>query len=173
MTRIYEREDFKDLPKWFWNEYNRKNTLSVISTSYPIIPIRIVISDKSEQDEAYTFLYNQNEKEKVKGTFISEFTDGDFYVGMMVNTIEYYITDKIISSKIDTLSYEEMLSCNIWNFVTIFKIGYWDGISFIERSTPCATQELAQKEIDELNFNSKINKDNKYYEYLPVVIRTE
>ena len=57
MTRIYEREDFKDLPKWFWNEYNRKNTLSVISTSYPIIPIRIVISDKSEQDEAYTFLY--------------------------------------------------------------------------------------------------------------------
>lgn len=107
--RIYEREDFKHLSQWVWIGFNKKNTLSIMNSGYPIIPIRFIICDKSEVGEAHQVLHETNEKSKVKGTFWYEFTDGPFFVGMFVNTIEYYITDKIIPEKISTLSYEEML----------------------------------------------------------------
>jgi hypothetical protein len=57
--------------------------------------------------------------------------------------------------------------------LTIYKIGYYIDKKFIEASTPCLTEELAQKEVDELNFNTKLQGENKIFTLLPIVVRTE
>jgi hypothetical protein len=129
MMRIYERDDndFKDLAHWFWIGFNKKNTWSIVETGYPIFPIRVIICDKSEETEAHHFLHERNEKSKVKGTFWYEFTDGPFFVGMFVNTIEYYITDKIIPSMI------EMLVEKKYYFITYkCKITTWRKVSMTQ-----------------------------------------
>lgn len=90
---IYERKDFKKLGHWFWIGFNKKNNENIINTGYPLILIRVVIS-KLEED-SYKSFHDLNESSEIKGVFYSEFTDGPFHVGMFINTIEYYITDKL------------------------------------------------------------------------------
>ena len=43
--KIYEKQDFKDLPDYFWELWLEKLKEEIINTSYPLFLIRVGICD--------------------------------------------------------------------------------------------------------------------------------
>lgn len=88
--KIYEKENFKDLPKFFWDYWLDKVKNEIIKTSYPIFVIRVGIGKRNEESFIYEALWKIKE-EKNDATFYDHFHHENEYVGIAVNTIYDYI----------------------------------------------------------------------------------
>jgi len=107
--KIYERDNFNGLPEWFWETFNEKNKKSIISSGYPIIPIRVMICDKDEMNESWKKFHDINHNQgNISGIFVTDFDYLDHHVVINLNTIEYYITDKLLDWDLKT-PYEEWI----------------------------------------------------------------
>lgn len=51
--KIYDKNNFNELPDYVWNYWLEKLKKEIINTSYPLIMIRVGISDKKDEDELY------------------------------------------------------------------------------------------------------------------------
>jgi len=107
--KVYKREDFIHLPDWFWVGFDKKNKDMIIKSGYPIIPILIMICEMDEEIESSHEFWNLKNDDATTGVFNCEFYEGDYFVSINFNTIEYYITDKLKGWDFKS-SYEELIS---------------------------------------------------------------
>jgi len=84
--RIYEKQDFKDLPDYFWELWLGKLKEQIINTSYPLFLIRVGICDKEDEGELYQKLWNIKSEQK-DATFYYYWYKNGKYIGLQVNTI--------------------------------------------------------------------------------------
>ena len=56
--KIYDKNNFNELPDYVWNYWLEKLKKEIINTSYPLIMIRVGISDKKDEDELYKKMFD-------------------------------------------------------------------------------------------------------------------
>ena len=105
---VYKKEDFIHLPDWFWIGFDKKNKENIIKSGYPIIPILVMICKTDDEEEASHEFWNLKDDDETTGIFNCEFYDGDYFVSINYNTIEYYITG--LETWDFKSSYEELIS---------------------------------------------------------------
>lgn len=87
--RIYEKQDFKDLPDYFWELWLGRLKEEIIITSYPLFLIRVGICHKKDKAQLYQKLWGIKEDKK-DATFYYEWYKDDKYIGIQLNTIFDY-----------------------------------------------------------------------------------
>lgn len=87
--RIYEKQDFKDLPDYFWELWLARLKEEIIITSYPLFLIRVGICHKKDEAQLYQKLWGIKEDKK-DATFYYEWYKDDKYIGIQLNTIFDY-----------------------------------------------------------------------------------
>lgn len=87
--KIYEKQDFKDLPYYFWELWLDKLKKEIIINSYPLFLIRVGICKKEDEGELYKKLWNINNK-KNDATFYHYWYKNGKYIGLQLNTIFDY-----------------------------------------------------------------------------------
>ena len=87
--KIYEKQDFKDLPDYFWELWLGKLKEEIINTSYPLFLIRVGICDKEDEGELYQKLWNIKNEQKDATFYHYWYKDGK-YIALQVNTIFDY-----------------------------------------------------------------------------------
>lgn len=56
--KIYDKTNFNELPDYVWNYWLEKLKKEIINTSYPLIMIKVGISDKKDEDELYKKMFD-------------------------------------------------------------------------------------------------------------------
>lgn len=90
MIKIYHKEDFKDLPDFFWKYWLQKVKKETLTTGFPLFLIRVGICEGSEEEsKMYNDLWNIKEL-KSDSTFYDYFKHGELCIGIQLNTIFDY-----------------------------------------------------------------------------------
>jgi hypothetical protein len=86
---IYTKENFQDLPDYFWTYWLERLKKEIISTGYPLFLIRVGICEKSLAAKLHQEMWNLRE-EKNDHTFCDFFYHENECIMVGLNTIFDY-----------------------------------------------------------------------------------